>query len=500
MQYIQMLRRWWWLIVLAAALGGAAGYLVSQRTPPVYEASATLIVTVHGSVADPLQGLIPDQRDSLVKTFQELLLKRPVLDAVIADLGLSTDADALFKRLSITQVRDTQILKLTAQDASPDLAAAIANGTVAAFNRQAGALLANPIAANRAGLSVVEPAAPPSVPKNSPLRVLLIAVMAGALLGAGVALAAEYIDSTVRSRQDVSVLTDLTIVAEIPYLKGRLPLDKLVTLNAPASRTAETYRMIRLYLETGNDGNPIRTIVITSAGPQEGKSLTAANLAIALAQTGLRTVLIDTNLRRPTVHELFQKQNTHGVTTALRMGESSGAYSHTIESGVENLRLLLSGPLPEGGYASSARLLVPQRLTRLIDDCGAYADIQIFDSPAALDAIDTALLARSCDAALLVVQSQRTPAERLLRVRETIDKAHTAILGVVLNRVPHLANGSSLGVRSDQRSLPAPAQPALVALPLRNRNDTEPLPMLKNGTAKLVEVPDMDMLKREAKR
>ena len=492
---IALLRRWWWLIILAAALGGAVGYLVSQRTPPVYEAAATLIVTVRGSNSDPLQGLIPDQRDSLVKTFQELLLKRPVLESVIADLGLSVDADTLVKRLSITQVRDTQILKLTAQDSSSEMAAAIANGTVEAFNRQAGALLAN-----RAGLSVVEPATPPSQPKNSSSRILVIALLAGALLGAGVALAFEYVDTTVRSRQDVTLLTDLTIVAEIPYLKGAQPHDKLVTISAPSSRVAEAYRMIRLYLDGGDDGNPIRTLVITSAGPQEGKSLTAANLAIALAQTGLRTLLIDANLRHPTLHQLCQKPNTRGVTTALRNGEASGAYAHTIESGVENLQLLLSGPLPEGGYASSARLLVPQRMTRLIDDCGSYADIQIFDSPAALDTIDTALLARSCDAALLVVQSQRTAAERLLRMRETIDQAHTTILGVVLNRVTHLQTGAVIGVRSDRRSLPAPAQPARGALPLHNRTGAALLPTIKNGTAKHVEPADTDVFGRERTR
>src|SRR6266487_6348980 len=141
MQYIQLLKRWWWLIVLAAALGGGAGYVVSQRTPPIYEASATLIVTTSMPSPDPREALIPDQRASLVKTYKELLLKRPVLEAVIADLGLATDVETLAEKLSVAEVRDTQLLVLTAQDNDSQQAAAIANATVQAFNQQSAVLL-----------------------------------------------------------------------------------------------------------------------------------------------------------------------------------------------------------------------------------------------------------------------------------------------------------------------------------------------------------------------
>jgi capsular exopolysaccharide synthesis family protein len=478
MHYLQLLKRWWWLIVLATALGGGAGYVVSQRQPPIYEASATLIVTASTPSPNPADGLIPDQRASLVKTYKELLLKRPVLEAVIADLSLATDVETLAKQLSVAEVRDTQLLVLTAQDPDPQQAAAIANAAVQAFNRQSATLLANPYAANRAGLSVVEAAAPPRLPKGpGPLRAAIIAALVGTLLALGLAFAIEYFDTSVRSARDVALLTDLAIVAEVASYKGRRSQSKLVTLAAPFSPAAEVYRMMRLHLEASADDGPIRTVIVTSARPGEGKTITAANLAVALAQTGLRTVLIDTNLRRPSVHELFQQPNLRGVTTAMRPEEAGRAYEHTVDSGVENLRLLLSGPFVDAGRVAPMRFLVPQRVLRLVDEFKQHADIQIFDSPSALDVMETALLARSCDAVLLVVQARRTSAEWLLQARELMARSRSCILGVVLNRVARPSAGLPGTYYLERSSLVAPSAPApWAALPAPGGSGFEPAP------------------------
>jgi non-specific protein-tyrosine kinase len=470
MHYIQLLKRWWWLIILITALGASAGFVVSQRSPHDYAASTTLLVTTSTPSPDPAEALIPDQRASLVKTYKELLLKRPVLEAVIADLGLAIDVETLTQKLSVAEVRDTQLLVLTAQDLDPQRAAAIANATVQAFNRQAAVLLANPYAANRAGLSVVEAAALPRDPSGpEPLRVAVIAAVIGALLAIGIALTIEYFDTSVRSARDVALLADLAVVAEVASFKGARSSDKLVTLAAPLSPAAEAYRMVRLHLEAGADGEPIRTLIVTSAGPREGKSLTAANLAIALAQSGLRTLLIDANLRHPSVHELFAKPNIRGVTTAVRPEEAGRAYEHTLESGVEYLRLLLSGPLADTGRTMPIRFLAPQHVLRIVDELKHHVDIQIFDSPAALAVMESALLARSCDAALLVVQARRTSAEQLLRARQML--AHTRILGIVLNRVARATADRHATYALELRSPTATLAPALwSALPAPGGN------------------------------
>lgn len=427
--YIRVIKRWWWLLVLLTALGAAVGYVLSQTQ--MYEAVTTLIVAAGPPSSNVADRLIPDQRNSLVKTYRELLLKRPVLEAVIATLALQTSPEDLVKRLRISEVRDTQILVLSAQDPDPQQAAKIANATVVAFNAQVGSLLANPYAAGRGGLNVVEAASPPREPNGpGPLRNIPIAAIVGLLLAGGIVFALEYFDTRVRVEDDVVQLTGLPTIVEIDALAGRHPHERLVTLTSPSSRSAEVYRMLRLALERGTEQRPIRTLIVTSAGVGEGKSLTAANLAIALAQTGLRTILIDANLRRPTLHELFQKPNTRGITTVPGAG---GAAEQTVESGIENLRLLLSGPQRQVGQVIPARLLSPDHILPMVDEFALSTDVLIFDSPPVLEAIETTLLACTCDAGLLVVEVGQTQAGDLLRACETLRRTQVELLGAVLN-------------------------------------------------------------------
>ncbi len=456
--YLSIAKRWWWLIVILTVLGAAAGYVLSQRQMRMYQAEMTLLVVASAPSPEIAERLIPDSRNSLVKTYRELLLKRPVLEQVIDELGLKTTPEKLMERLAISDVRDTQLLVLSAQDPDPRQAAGIANAIVAAFNQQAGALLANPYAAGRSGLSVVEAATPPLEPIGpGPVRTIGIAALVGLLLAAGFIFAVEYFDTRIRLEADVVQLTGLPTIVEIGFLEGRKPHERMVTRLAPASRAAEVYRMVRLMLETGAGERPIRTLIVTSADAGEGKSLTAANLAVALAQTGLRTILIDANLRRPMVHELFQQQNVRGVTTAMGSDGLATAYEHTVESDVENLRLLLSGPQPVPGQLNAARLLTPSRVLVLIDQLKAHADVLVFDSPPVLEVIETTLLARSCDASLVVVEAGHTRADELLRAREALARSRVDVLGVVLNQAERPAVGLLNAPEQEQRLLAAPA-------------------------------------------
>lgn len=471
--YLLMAKRWWWFIVIMTVLGAAAGYVLSQRQLRMYEAETTLLVAAGAPSPEIAERLIPDSRNSLVKTYRELLLKRPVLEQVIDELGLETTPEKLMEHLKISDVRDTQLLVLSAQDPDPRQAAGIANAIVAAFNQQAGALLANPYATGRGGLNIVEVATPPLEPIGpGPVRTIGIAALVGLLLAGGFILAAEYFDTRIRREADVAQLTGLPTIVEIGFLEGRKPHERMVTRIAPASRAAEVYRMVRLMLETGAGERPIRTLIVTSPDAGEGKSLTAANLAVALAQTGLRTILVDANLRRPTVHELFQQQNVRGVTTAMSPDGLATAYEHTVDSGVENLRLLLSGPQPTPGQLNAARLLTSSRVLALVDQLKAHADVLVFDSPPVLEVIETTLLARSCDASLVVVEAGHTRADELLRAREALARSRVDLLGVVLNQAERPAVGLLNAPEQEQRLLVAPATPEL--RPARSLNGEQP--------------------------
>ncbi|MCS6882535.1 MAG: polysaccharide biosynthesis tyrosine autokinase [Oscillochloridaceae bacterium] len=479
-QYIQIAKRWWWLVVIMGALGAATGYVIAQRQPRVYEARTTLLVAAGAPSPEVAERLIPDSRSSLVKTYRELLLKRPVLEQVIAELGLETIPEELAERMAIKDVRDTQIIVLSARDSDPQRAAAIANATVAAFNRQAGTLLANPYATGRGGLNVVEPASPPiRAISSGPLRMIAIVTLVALLLAGALVFAIEFFDTRVRSEIDIAQLTGLPTIIAMGFLEGRKPHQRLVTRTRPASHSAEVYRMLRLVLESDPAARPIRTLIVTSPDAGEGKSLTAANLAIALAQTGLRVILVDANLRRPMIHQLFEQQNDRGLTTVMRPDGVGDPYLQTVESGVENLRLLLSGPKPQLGLLSAARLLTPGRLLTLTRALQPHADVLVFDSPPVLEVIETALLARSCDGSLLVVEAGRTQADKLLRARQALARTKVDLLGVVLNQAERPAVGMLGAPEPQQTLLRAPAAPGYgPALPYSPLDGAKPLPVL----------------------
>lgn len=484
--YIRIARRWWKLVVLLGMMGVAAGYAASLRRTPVYEATTTLIVAVGTPSSNIADRLIPDQRNSLVKTYRELLLKRPVLETVIADLGLATTPDALVRRMTVREVRDTQILLLSARDPNPQQAANIVNATVTAFNAQVGGLLGNPYATGRGSLSVVEAAAVPAKPVGAgPLRGIVLATLVSLLLAVAIVFAAEYFDTSVRTEDDSAQLTGLPTLATISVLRGRRPHERVVTLTAPHSRAAQIYQMLRLAVEPKLDHQSARTLIVTSATAGEGKSLTAANLAVALAQTGLRTILIDGNIRRPMIHELFEKQNMLGVITAVLSEAAGRAFEHTIESGVENLRLMLSGPLTAPGSLASTPILSPARVVALIHELEGYADVLIFDSPPVLEVVDTALLARSCDSALLVVEAGKTQAANLLRAREALARTGVELLGVMLNKADYSAVGL-LGVPVSDQSSPLvkrQSRPALLPAQAGEFGDLTNLPSRKERRA-----------------
>jgi non-specific protein-tyrosine kinase len=241
----------------------------------------------------------------------------------------------------------------------------------------------------------------------------------------------EYLDDRVKTSEQVSALSGALTLGMIGQIEGPAANGKLVTVRNQQSPLAEAYRMLRVNLDFAAIDRPLRAIAVTSGGPEEGKSTTIANLAVAIAQTGKRVILVDSDLRRPTIHRIFQVANDRGVTTALLNPGDQGVVDHLISSGVGNLQLLPSGPIPP----NPAELLGSQRMAELIEALKAQADLVLFDTPPLLVFADAALLARVCDGTLLVARARFTRIGALVRALEQIDQAGARLLGVVLNRV-----------------------------------------------------------------
>jgi capsular exopolysaccharide synthesis family protein len=204
----------------------------------------------------------------------------------------------------------------------------------------------------------------------------------------------------------------------------------LVTLNEPLSPASEAYRTLRMNLQFAALDRPLRSLLITSPGPSEGKSTTLANLGVTMAQVDQRVILVDCDLRRPYLHRLLGLQNETGLTTMM-VDDQAMENPPLQQTAVKDLRFLASGPPPP----RPSDLLGSQRMVRIIERLLTQADILLFDAPPVMAVTDAVVLATKVDGVLLVVSAGETKREYAQRSIERLTKVSATIMGVVLNNV-----------------------------------------------------------------
>jgi non-specific protein-tyrosine kinase len=260
-------------------------------------------------------------------------------------------------------------------------------------------------------------------------------VMMAAALGLALALGAifllEYLDDTIKSGDDVQRALSLPTLGAISRMTDIVePGDHLVTLNHPRSSVSEAYRVLRTNLQFSSLGNPAASLLITSASPAEGKTTTAANLAVAMAQAGKRVILVDTDLRRPALHKMFDVSIAPGLTNLL-IDPELAPEDVMVHTSMDGLFLLPSGPIPP----NPAELLASPQMVKLLEQLTAQADAVICDSPPLLAVADSSILAAEVGGTLLVINSGRTRTEYCRRAKETLEKVGAHVLGVALNKM-----------------------------------------------------------------
>lgn len=203
---------------------------------------------------------------------------------------------------------------------------------------------------------------------------------------------------------------------------------RLITLSDTRSPISEQYRTVRTNIQFSSVDSTIKTLMITSAGPSEGKSTTVANLAVVFAQQEKKVLLIDADMRKPTVHYTFQLHNHRGLTNVLT--KQTSLLDAINKTDQENLVILTSGPIPP----NPAELLASRSMDELLDEALKSFDIILFDTPPVLAVTDAPILANKCDGTILVVNSGRTEMEAALKAKELLMSANAKLLGTVLNQ------------------------------------------------------------------
>lgn len=283
-------------------------------------------------------------------------------------------------------------------------------------------------------LSIIQPAVAPVDPASPrPLLNTLLALIVGALIAIGVAFLLDYLDDSLKTSEAVEETLGLPTLGAIVQMRASGPRSEiyhLVALLYPRSPVTEAYRTLRTNVEFASVDAPVRTLLVTSSVPGEGKTTTAANLAVTFAQAGRRVLLVDADLRKPGLHRILDLPNQHGLTTLLGT-DQVGLESLIQGTEQDGLAVLTTGPLP----ANPAELLGSQRMRAILEHLTGLADLVIIDSPPLQAVTDAAILAAMVDGALLVVDGSRTRRGAVQMGREALAKADAHVLGVVLNRL-----------------------------------------------------------------
>lgn len=497
-KYRSLLRRWVWFVLVCAVIAAGSAYVVTKRQAPTYRASTLLIVDQRTPGGDAYSNLLAS--DQLVQTYLSLIATPSVLEEAARQIGGVSAAD-LAARVRVSNPGiSTQILQVQVDDRDPRRAARLANAIATSFitlqqqtaahefhnasqqlhqqfagvserlsaltNRINAIQAANPndprLATLRAQLAamsgdrdswltadsqlmlqtlvetnnirVFQAALPPTSPASPNVRLTVAAAgLAGFVLAASLVLLLELLDDRVRTVADVEEVTGLMTVGTVAsQRKGQ---DLLTAHNN--SRLAESFRNASRNLSFASLDRPLSTIVVTSALPNEGKTTVAINLAMSLALAGWRVLLIDADLRRPTVHKRLHLPAANGLTLHLLKGDQGLGEALPVLTlpTVPHLLVLPAGPIPP----NPTELLGSARMQHFLESVlpregqSGLADIVVLDTPAAAGVADAAVLAAHASCTLLVVDAKRSREGQLMRVLDALSRVNARVAGVVLN-------------------------------------------------------------------
>lgn len=427
-EYWEILRRSWRLIVAATALSAVAAFGLSLAFTPIYQAKSQLFVSVQSAeeISSAYSGgLFVQQR---IKSYVDVVDSPGVLDPVIAKLGIPLSNTELAERVSAQNPPNTVLLYVLANDPDSKLSAAIADATARSLAREIVRLETTESGAKPVRAELIKPAQVPSAPisPRTQLNIVLGALL-GLMAGVGFAILRSVLDTSIKSvaeLEDAAQATPLGVISFDPDAKTQ----PLVTLRG--SSHAEAFRSVRTNLRYIDVDNPPRTVVVTSSLPNEGKTTTACNLAIALGQNGSKVLLIEADLRRPKVAEYLGVDGSVGLTDVL-IGQVSLDQALTPwQRGT--LDFLPSGAIPP----NPSELLGSRQMAELLEHLAQRYDVIILDTPPMLPVTDAAVLATLADGALLVARHGHTRREQVEHAAEALRQVGARVLGTILNFAP----------------------------------------------------------------
>lgn len=430
--YAQALRERWRLFLACTLLGVLLASVITLMTPKTYEARTELFVAPQGgsSASELTQG--SDFVLDRVKSYVQVIDSDVVLSAVIQDLGLDDGVADLSERVTATVLEETVVVVITVTSDTPEEAAEVADSVAAEFVDIVPSL--EPSRADDTGIvkvTITDPARLPLGPVSpQPILNLALGLLVGLAAGIAGAVARATLDRRVKQERDVTVLTKAPILGHIPS-DPDADAHPVIGDTTQRGLRAEALRQLRTNTEFLEVPTKERSFVVTSSIAGEGKSLTAVNLAIVLAELGKQVCFLEADLRRPSASQYLGLEGGVGLTHVL-IGASS--WQDMMQTWSPNLDVMFAGAIPP----NPTDLLAGPAMDQLIGTLESEYDVLIVDAPPLLPVTDAAILAKRCTGAIVVVGfgSKAVNRQGLAEALGSLDTIGARILGLVLNRMP----------------------------------------------------------------
>lgn len=433
---IKLIRSRWVTVLVATVIMVLAAIVHTVTTTPLYQAATRLFVstTVGQSATDIYQGNRLSQERVL--SYTELVTGETLAQRTIDKIGLGVSPKALKARVTATAKPDTVLIDVKVLDESPVRARDIANALSDEFVVMVRELeTPRPGATPDARVIVEQRATIPGAPVvPNPKRSIAAGLLGGLMLGVGLALLRDRLDNTVKGRETLEEITSVAMVGSIPVDKD-CRKEPAISFENNNSAIAESFRKLRTNLQFIQVDHPPRMMVISSSAPNEGKSTTAINIALALAEAEYNVVLVDGDMRRPSLDKYLDLVGSVGFSTVL-----SGAASLTDvlqATKYPKLTVMAAGPIPP----NPSELLGSQAAKKVLRELRDRFDYVIIDTSPLLAVTDGAILATDCDGVLIMARFGETKREQLAHAVGTLRSVGATLLGAVFTMTP--SRGSS---------------------------------------------------------
>lgn len=427
---LDALRKSWWLVLAAVVLSSAVGALITMTTAPKYASTVTFFVR---TPADQLGGAYQGDQfaQKRVNSYAQLAESKRLADLVLAKTQTDLTSDEISSKISAKGDLNTVLLNVTVVDTSAERSLDIARAVSTEFVELVSQLETPPGATTPSVSLEVTSAASltPSPVDPKPVFNMGLSILVGLVVGMGLALLRQALDTTVTSATQLKALTGHPVLATIPF-DDTAKTSPLIVQSHARSIRAEAFRQLRTNLQFVDVDNPIKSIVITSSAPNEGKSSTAANVAVAFSEAGLKVLLIDADLRRPKIADYLGLEGAVGLTNVLAGQADVDDVLQTW--GTAGLTVLPSGSLPP----NPSELLGSQNMKDLMVSMKQTFELIIVDTPPLLPVTDAAVAASIADGVILVVRYGHTRKNQVTTALESLQSVGSRFHGSLMNMVP----------------------------------------------------------------